>query len=160
MSQPATPRRPLLCSRAAPILAVSLLVVGCGGSLTEVKLSYPDVNGVYDLTALITSSDPAWGIPHGTRQTAVLTIRHASGPQFDGTFSDFQATEPGSPPTEPRTGSVSGTVHPNGQILLELTFAGSGSSYWTGGGKLESRQIAGTYGAGGHISGTFTAQRR
>ena len=43
---------------------------------------------------------------------------------------------------------------------MELFFEGSPSSYWYGEGMLASRDIVGTFGAEGHISGTFTAERR
>ena len=121
-----------------------------------------EIAGVYDLSALITHSDPVWGIEDGTRQTAVITIQHyRSSGRFAGSFEDFCAVSPsgkscsGNPP-----GFVIGTIDPTGHVVIELFNAGSRSSYWYGEGTLASREIVGGFGAGGHISGTFIAKRR
>ena len=123
----------------------------------------PHINlvGVYDLTALITNSDPAWGIEDGTRQTAVITIQHSRDPaRFVGTFTDFRAIAPGGESYGGNPGSVSATLDLDGRVIIELFFEGSQTSYWYGEGMLTSRRIAGEFGAGGHITGTFIAERR
>jgi len=136
---------------------------------------YPNVIGIWDLTGVITSSDPAWGIPDGTRQTAVLIVQSAQptqstppvSTQFRGTFTDFRALEPGEPYPDEATyafpGTVIGSIDASGHVVIELFFNGfeeSQSSYFYGEGMLASGLIQGTYGAGGHISGTFTVVPR
>lgn len=125
--------------------------------------SWPAVGGVYDLVSTITHSDPIWGIPDGTQQLATLTIQHTGDTSpFTGTFSDLRVVEPGGLPTPyPQPpGSISGTVQRDGRIVLALTNAGQQGSYWDGRGTLTGQAMSGTYGAGGHISGTFIATRR
>lgn len=121
-----------------------------------------DLNGTYDLAALITASDPAWGIPDSTQQIAVLTIRQVAGStQLTGTFSGFTAVSPGETYTAgPGSGALQGSIGSDGQVIIELTFAGSGTSYWYGRGWVTADAIRGAFGAGGHISGTFVARRR
>lgn len=127
----------------------------------EAPGAYREIAGVYDLTALITSSDPAWGIEEGTRQTAVITIQHSRDtPQFAGTFADFRAIGPGGESLSGSPGFVSGFIDLDGRVVIALSFEGSPTSYWYGEGMLAARQIVGTFGAGGHIGGTFTAERR
>jgi hypothetical protein len=117
--------------------------------------------GVYDLTALITSADPAWGIEDGTRQTAVITIQHYRGaPRFTGTFTDFCAIDSTGKSCSGNPGFVTGTIDPYGGVVIELFSTQSQESFWYGQGALASRQIVGTFGCCGHISGTFTAERR
>ena len=121
----------------------------------------PEIAGVYDLTALITSSDPAWGIEEGTRQTAVITIQHARDtPLFTGTFTDFRAISPSGETLTGKPGFVSGSIDPDRVVVIKLSFEGSKTHYWYGKGMLASRQIVGRFEAGGHISGTFTAELR
>lgn len=121
----------------------------------------PSMAGVWDLTALITGFDPAWGSLDGARQTAVITIHHDSRwPRFAGTFTDFTAIVPGEEPSTGNPGTVGGSIHPEGQAIIELFFEGDQSSYWYGKGTLASQRIEGTFGAGGHISGSFVAERR
>jgi hypothetical protein len=56
-------------------------------------------------------------------------------------------------------GSVSGVVNSDGRVVLEFTFVGSQTSYWYGAGTVVSKGIAGQFGAGGRITGSFTANR-
>jgi Bacterial Ig-like domain len=122
---------------------------------------FRNLTGVYDLTSVILSSDPIWGIPTGTLQLAVLTIQHlADTPEFTGTFTDFRAVAPGEEPAFGSPGFITGFIDGSGQIVIELTFEGDQSSYWYGVGVLNSGLIEGTYGAGGHFGGTFTVERR
>ena len=121
-------------------------------------VEYPDVAGVYDLNAVITAYDPAWGDP-GDRQTAVLTIEHSTeAPQFTGTFADFKYVGPGNETFPVDPGSVSGSVNLDGRVVIELF--NSEWHTWYGEGMLTSGHITGTWGCCGHISGTFTADRR
>jgi len=121
-----------------------------------------DMNGTYDLAALITASDPAWGIPDSTQQIAVLTIRQVAGSTLlTGTFSGFTAVSHGETYSAgPGSGTLQGSIGSDGQVIIELTFAGSGTSYWYGKGWVTADAIRGDFGAGGHISGTFVARRR
>jgi hypothetical protein len=130
---------------------------------TEAPAGFANITGVYDLTAVITSSDPAWGIEDGTRQTAVLTIQHSRGSRgFEGTFADLRAIAPSGDvfSSNATPGIVIGTIDRAGRVVIELFFDRSRNSYWYGEGTVASRQIVGKFGAGGHISGTFTAERR
>jgi hypothetical protein len=134
--------------------AVSTVTVLESGPLAE-------LGGIYDLTALFTSWDPVWGIEDGTRHVAVLTIHPTGGgSQITGTFSDFRVISPSEEDLTGESGSVSGSFNAQGRIMLELTFEGSQSSYWYGEGTLTPDDIEGRFGAGGHISGSFTAIRR
>ena len=161
-------------------IALALSLDGCGGGQEAVSQSpvapspavasppvtsegYPDLTGVYDLNGLITGSDPIWGIGDGTRQVAVLHIEHAQNTgQFRGDFTGFRDIEPGGQPDggSGGVGSIKGSISREGRVVIELFFQRSQSSYWYGEGTLASGQIAGRYGAGGHITGTFTAKRR
>jgi hypothetical protein len=125
---------------------------------------YPDIGGVYDLTASITSSDPAWGIEDGTRHTGIIVIRHPrDASAFAGSYSDFIAISSNGDSSDPRysvPGFVTGSVDLDGRVVIELFSGQSQVSNWYGEGRLASGQIVGDFGAGGHISGTFTATRR
>ncbi len=125
------------------------------------EVEFAEMAGVYDLTALITGSDPVWGIEDGTRQVAVLTIQHSGDtPGFTGAFTDFRAIEPDGDSYPGNPGFLTGSIYRDGRVVIELFFEGSQSSYWYGEGLLASGRIAGRFGAGGHISGSFTAERR
>jgi hypothetical protein len=125
--------------------------------------SWPSIGGVYDLTASILGFDPAWGDLTGEAQISVVTIQHnGDTPQFTGTFEaisirnpDGTITTTGNPP-----GTVSGTISTDGHVVMELTNAGMHSSYWYGSGMMTAQGMAGNFGAGGHITGTFVAIRR
>ena len=155
---------------AAPGTAVITATLTLGGitrtdSMTvtvyDGAVEYPEIAGVYDLTALITSSDPAWGIEDGTRQTAVLMIQHSPNTtRIQGTFTDFRAISPSGDTLWGNPGVVDGNAGPDARVVIELFFAGSQSSYWYGEGMQASGKIEGRFGAGGHISGTFTLERR
>jgi hypothetical protein len=122
---------------------------------------YPHVSGVYDLTGLITSSDPAWGIEDGTRYLATLTIAHArTASRFQGTFADFRVIGPTGDSLTAEPGVVQGNITPSGRVVIGLLYHGSPTSSWDAWGTLGSGTIAGTFFTGGHISGVFTAERR
>ncbi len=118
------------------------------------------LGGVYDLSALITQSDTAWGIPNGTTQTALLTLVQAPGTSvLTGTFTELRASnsDPGDPGL---SGTVGGSVSPNGWVVIDLFLEQGQNSHWHGEGVLDSGHIVGSYGCCGHISGTFMAERR
>jgi hypothetical protein len=122
---------------------------------------YPSIAGVYDLAALITSSDPAWGIEDGSTQTATLTIEHSrTAARFSGTFANFRAIAPGGDTLSAEPGGVRGNITPSGRVVISLFYQGSQTSSWDGWGMLGAGRIAGTFFTGGHISGTFSAERR
>ena len=59
----------------------------------ETPDAYREIEGVYDVTALITRS--GWGV-EGTRETAVMTIQHSSDSSLlVGTFEDLRFFYPG-----------------------------------------------------------------
>jgi len=122
----------------------------------------PQMAGVYDLTGTITNSDPIWGVKDGTKQITVLTIQHAGGSRkFEGTFTAFRVVEPDGQTLPPGAGGyVRGSIELDGTIVVELFYDLQRDSYWYGKGELADGRITGTFGAGGHMSGPFTAQRR
>ena len=133
------PRQPTThrASRFLVTVACSAAVAACG-DLTAPEtepgnpsagppVHYPDIAGVYDLTGVITASDPAWGIDDGTRQVTVVTVQRAGDTSLlVGTFSDFHVIYPDGEilTGDPNSGSVSGVVHSEGAVVMELTFAG------------------------------------
>ncbi len=123
--------------------------------------TYPEIEGVYDLTAPIT--DFVWGVDPGTYYTAILTIQPSLGRRrFFGTVSKFLIIVPGGDTTtvgsESGSGFVYGTIDGEGRVgLYPVT---EQFSSWYGEGVLSSRQIVGTFGCCDQISGTFTAVAR
>ncbi|CAN5348922.1 hypothetical protein BH23GEM2_BH23GEM2_25990 [soil metagenome] len=123
-------------------------------------LNTDHIAGVYDLTATITSFDPAWGDLTGHRYIAVLTLADGLG-----TFTDFRLLNAEGESLFPsQSGSVTREVDFAGRLVLYL-----GSSYRPlivgsiakpDGDGLGSPRVEGGFGAGGHISGTFVATRR
>lgn len=124
---------------------------------------YSDVAGNYDLSALITSYDPAWGYDlDGYRYTAVLTLPDEWGPPWlGGTYANLQLIGPGGdiyPVAD--AGLVVGSISARGEFLIDLVSDGNSIGVTL---IVESRvsgSIGGTFGCCGHISGTFTAERR
>jgi hypothetical protein len=127
---------------------------------------YLGIGGVYDLTAPITSFDPAWGQDlEGYRYTAVLTLEeeYSGPPWFGGTYADLRLVGPnGDSYAVAGTGSVTGSIDPGGRVVIELLGDGNHIGLtlivatvvdlgWT---------IEGSFGCCGHIGGTFTAPRR
>jgi hypothetical protein len=121
---------------------------------------YPEIAGVYDLTAPITSFDPAWEDLTGYRYTAVLTLSQHNGRRFEGTYADLQVVRPGESSERKLTGFVSGSVDRDGRVIMELVGGNHTWTSWYGRGMLASGKIDGTFGCCGHISGTFTVARR
>jgi hypothetical protein len=120
--------------------------------------NYPEVEGVYDLTAPITSF--AWGVDAGTYYTAILTIQPSLGRRrFIGTVSNFVIIAPSGDTitvgSESGSGFVYGTIDGEGRVGLHPVTEQFSS--WYGEGVLSSGQIVGTFGCCDQISGTFTA---
>jgi Bacterial Ig-like domain (group 2) len=132
-------------------------------AVTVKPRDYPDVAGSYDLTASITSYDPAWGEDlDGYRYTAVLTLPEEwPSPQYEGTYADLKLISPGGdiyPVTE--GGSVINSIGPGGEFLIELVSDGNSIGVTL---IVESQvpgSFGGIFGCCGHISGIFTAERR
>ena len=119
--------------------------------------AYPDVSGVYDLTALTTDSH-GWGM-EGTLVTSVLTIRHSTNrPRFGGTFESVLWTYTDGSSVEGRPGGVSGSIDTGGRVVLQLLVEGNqyGSQHE---GMLTGGRIEGNF-QSGELSGTFVAERR
>lgn len=133
--------------------------------MTRVELG--SLYAVYDLTAPITSFDPAWGVDmEGALYSAVVALSQGTSgaSDFGGTFTDWRYVDPGGesilvqfewPAASPGTGSVTGSFHPTGDVVIEV-----GQSWYMRGDVLASGDIVGTFGCCGHITGTFTAIRR
>jgi hypothetical protein len=115
------------------------------------------INGVYDLTATIERFDPAWGYDlTGWGYAAVLTFQQDTRytPGTAGTFSGFRLTGP-----EGDEGpGVDGVIHVHrywtGRVVIELVAEHFRFELFPTGDLLEPI-LKGTFGAGGHISGTF-----
>lgn len=121
----------------------------------------PEIDGVYDLTALITRFDPAWGDLTGYRYTAVLTLRQDNRDTFEGTYADLQLVGPDGESSDwEYTGFVRGSLGLDGRVVVELVGGNHTWTTWWGQGKLVSGVIDGAWGCCGHIGGTFTATRR
>ena len=135
-------------------------VAGDGGGGVPAPAGYPEIVGVYDLTASITSFDPAWGEDlTGYRYIAVLTLHEELGPPWTrGTYADFHLVGPGGDSTDVAPGFVTGSLG-LGTVVLEVR-----NDHWSGltlvVGTAASGFIDGSFGCCGHIGGTFTAERR
>lgn len=118
--------------------------------------------GVYDLTALITSFDDAWGSLEGYRYTAVLTLEEQSGPPwFVGTYADLKLLGPNGDAYDVTDGGpVSGSIAYDGRVLIELLGDGNSIDLTLIVDTVASGVIDGTFGCCGHIGGTFRAVRR
>ena len=117
--------------------------------------------GVYDVTALITNFDPGWGEDlTGARYTAVVTLRKPTPALLGGTYADlWYVGRRGDSVAVNDTGSVT-AFRDHGRLFIELL----GNRDRIGLGLLVDSvtpaSIDGRFGCCGHISGTFTAQRR
>jgi hypothetical protein len=158
---------------AAPGIAVITAALTLGGITRTASMiatvsghdeapgEHPEIAGVYDLTAPITSFDPAWGDLTGYRYTAVLTLQQYNRDTFEGTYADLQVIGPGGESSDGKyTGFVGGSLDLDGRVVIELVGGNHTWTTWSGQGKLASGFIDGTFGCCGHIGGTFTAERR
>jgi hypothetical protein len=151
---------------AMPVLLVCAAVcLACGSERgfepapVSAPVGYPEIAGVYDLTALITHFDPAWEDLTGYRYTAVLTLHEELGPPWTrGTYADFRLIGPGGDSYDVAPGFVTGSLD-RGRVVIEVR-----NEQWMGlsliVGKVTSEFIDGGFGCCGHISGTFRADRR
>lgn len=125
------------------------------------------IGGVYDLNAPITGFDPAWGDFTGYGYSAVLTIQqNPVVGRSAGTFTDLRVRNAaGELEGQTLSGSITLGMS-SGRFVLELA---SSDFHWTAivgsiaepeGDAANSPRIEGTFGTGGHISGTFVATRR
>jgi hypothetical protein len=131
------------------------------GLHNETPGGYPDVAGVYDLTAPITGFDPAWGDLTGYRYTVVLTLERNNGAKFEGTYVDLHIIGPDDKSEDwEYTGFVTGSLDRDGRVIIQLVGRNHTWTTWHGQGMLASERIVGRFGCCGHISGTFTADKR
>ena len=91
--------------------------------------TYPDVSGVYDLTAVVTNSN-GWGY-EGWQFTSELTIDHSTDrPRFGGTFDSARWVDPDGQSEEGRSGGVSGSIDAGGHLIMELLIEGNQYASW------------------------------
>jgi hypothetical protein len=123
---------------------------------------YSDIPGVYDLTAPITTFDPARGVDlEGYRYTAVLTLEELRPPWIGGTYADVRLIGPSGDTTAlADTGFVYTDIDPDGGLLIELVRDWDQTDGTLMPATLAPGFIDGTFDCCGHISGTFTATRR
>jgi hypothetical protein len=158
-----------------PFLLISAsLVVGCGSErsivtpiVTEVETDgirpdYSDISGVYDLTALVKSFDPAWGYDLcGYRYTAAVTLGGGAPPALAGAFSGLWVIGPaGDSVLVADRGLVDSKYFKAGDVI-ELHGSGTGPVTLTLVVEVvDPGVISGHFGIGGHIGGSFEATRR
>jgi hypothetical protein len=132
--------------------AATITVVGTG-------------SGVYDLTATVTSFDPAWGYDMaGNQYTATLSFGSDAPPTSGivGAFSDLRLTGTDIEPHAPMSGVIIGRAH-RGRIEIELEVTGGGNSFHLSllpDGAVFGPVMHGMFGCCGHVGGSFTAARR
>jgi hypothetical protein len=123
-----------------------------------------DVYGAYDLTARITTFDPAWGEDlTGYRYTAVLTLAAMWDTPWllEGTYEDLRIVGPnGDFMVLADTGSVSSFVDSQGRFIVALAVHSDSTWLNLDVSSLSSGLIDGAFGCCGHIGGTFTAEHR
>jgi hypothetical protein len=132
-------------------------------SVYTLDVDVSEVVGVYDLTAMITSFDPAWGDLTGYRYTAVLTLQagEAPAPALGGAYADLKIIGPSGDIDEVNdSGSVTSSVDWRGRFVLELVGNHQRIGLTLIVGTLVAGFIDGDFGCCGHIGGTFTATRR
>jgi Big-like domain-containing protein len=120
---------------------------------------YSDLAGVYDLNALITDFDPAWGDLEGYRYTAVVTLQDEPGPYWvGGRYTDLRLIGPNSDSLAVTdTGRVFGSFGYYGELLIELPGEGDRVGLTLVVGELKPGFIDGHWGCCGFAGGTFTA---
>jgi len=133
----------------------SMIVTVFGGDLS-------DIAGVYDLSAVITSFDPAWGYDlAGYRYTAVLTLHQESVPPLiRGTYADWWLIGPlGDSLHLSDSGAVTSYIGARDRFVIELVGPGDIIDLSLIPVSVTSESIAGGWGCCGHIAGAFTATR-
>ena len=153
---------------AAPGTAVITAVFTLGDSTQTASMSatvhespdeLPDISGVYDLTAVVTRWDGAFGMPPGSHETAVLTIEQSGNtPILTGTFANFGVFYPHSETnvSGSYSGVLSGTFDCLGRVVLELGHEGQQGASWRGKGTVDGGRIVGDF-SSTFFGGTFTA---
>jgi len=132
-------------------------------TVTVYVRDYSDNAGVYDLIALITTFDPAWGEDlHGYRYTAVVTLHDAwDAPWFAGTYSDLRLIGPSGDSTAVAvSGMVTASFDRGGRLVVELRGDRDHVGLTLVVATLAPGFMDGDFGCCGHIGGTFTATRR
>ena len=132
-------------------------------TVTVYTLDYSDNTGVYDLTAVITTFDPAWGEDlAGYRYTAVLTLHDEwDAPWFAGTYSDLRLIGPSGDSTAVAdSGIVTASFDRRGRLVVELVDDRNHLGLSLIVATLTPGFMDGDFGCCGHISGRFSATRR
>jgi hypothetical protein len=130
---------------------------------TAIELpNIPDLGGVYDLTAQITSFDPAWGDLQGYHYAAVLTLQKQPDPtRIAGSYEDLRLMGPkGDSVPVAAAGYVTSSIDDRGRVVIELLGDGSHIGLTLIVATPERGFIGGGFGCCGHISGTFGVERR
>ena len=161
---PASTGFTLVVSRALTDQTGNQLEQGAAVEFTTATAAPEEMAGVYELSALITDFDEAWGDLTGYRYTALLTIDEGP-PRFSGSFSDLRLVDSTGESTEiAASGAVDYYIDFAGRPVLELVrFADEGNSAFhltLVVGSMNAGLIEGRFGCCGHIGGSFTAQRK
>jgi hypothetical protein len=123
----------------------------------------PDLVGVYDLTAQITSFDPAWGVDlQGHHYAAVLTLQKQSDPtRIGGLYADLRLMGPrGDSYSVAAAGFVTGSIDDRGRVVIELLGDEGHIGLTLIVATPDRGLIGGGFGCCGHIGGTFNVKRR
>lgn len=130
--------------------------------VTVYGIDLTDIAGVYDLTALITYSSPAWDDLRGYRFTAVLTLHEERDePWVGGTYTDWQLIDPGG-----NSGAVAGTgfvtvgFDSRGRLIIELLGDRNNLDLTLIPDMMALGIIEGGFVCCSHFGGRFTATRR
>ena len=157
-----------IVTAAAPGTAVITAVFTLGDSTRTASMSatvhetpgeQPEISGVYDLAAVVTRWDGAFGLPPGSQETAVLTIEQSGNtPILTGTFANFGDFYPhsGTNLSGSYSGVLSGTFDCLGRVVIELSGEGDQYPFWRGKGTVDGGRIVGDF-SSTFIGGTFTA---
>jgi len=125
---------------------------------------YSDVAGVYDVNAVVTTFDPAWGYDlTGYRYTAVVTLAGSEPPGLAGDFTEMWLVGPSGDSLEgPDAGTVDSRTDAdaNDAIFLRRTLPTGDFTLHLSPSTVTRGFLAGGFLAGGHIVGTFEAKRR
>ena len=154
-----------LVTAVAPGTAVITTTLALGDITRSASMTatvHPEFAGVYDLTALITNFDRGWGEDlTGARYTAVVTLRKSSSGWIEGSYADLSYIgRRGDSVAVNDTGSVTAFRDDRGQLNIQLLGNRDRIGLGLAVDRIAAGSIDGTFFCCGHISGTFTAQRR